>query len=250
MVHVGFLIALSGHLIGSLTGFKSSGTVLFSGELTPVAPVSGLYLRLDDFTARDDSFGYRDYMKTTVTLFKNGAKVLTGDIRVNHPLLYKGIAFYYNDDGNSPSGIKVLRDGRFEELNFNDTEPSTGRKGELRITGFFPDFVLGESGRPYSRSEAFNNPYVALTMDGKTAFLKIERGSAPVNINGEEIKFAGFKLSPYVVLSINKDPGIWVVVAGSGILLLGMALLLVFGVDKRELIREAHLRQESGHSEG
>lgn len=245
IVHLGFLIALTGHLAGSLTGFKSSGNVLYEGELTPLAAVEGLSLRLDDFRAVEDSLGYRDFMKTTVTLFSDGVKVLTGDIQVNHPLLYKGIAFYYNDDGKAPSGIRVLRDGLVDELSFNAGDAAR-EKGALGITGFYPDFVLGKKGRPYSRSENFRNPYVRLTKDGKDAFLKMGEGGGAVHLNGEEIKFAGFKLSPYVVLSINKDPGIWVVIIGSAVLLLGMVLLLIFGIDKRELIRPRHPGQRSG----
>ncbi len=249
IVHIGFLIALTGHLVGSLTGFKTAGNVLFKDELTPVAAVKGLSVRLDDFTATNDSLGYRDFMKTTVTLFKNNVKVLTGDISVNHPLIYRGIAFYYNDDGKAPSGIRVRRKGAMQGLSF-DGEPSAEKGDGLRITGLYPDFALDEGGRPFSRSERFANPYVRLTMDGESAFLKIEGRGSSVVIKHERIEFAGFKLRPYVVLNINKDPGIWLVIFGSVILLAGMILLLIFGRDKAELIRPARLNQGAVPGDG
>ncbi len=254
IVHLGFFIALTGHLLGSLAGFKSSGNVVFKGELSPVAAVKGLYVRLDDFTARNDAFGYRDYMKTTLTLFTDGVKTVTGDIFVNHPLLYKGMAFYYNDDGKSPSGIRVLRGGRVEELSFS-SEASSGKAGSLRVAGLYPDFAIDRQGRPFSRSENFSNPYAAITIGGESAYLSLGRGGGgkeggAVRINGEEIRFMGYVLSPYVVLSINKDPGIWVVVTGSVILLLGMVLLLIFGVDKRELIGGMRRREGLGDKGG
>lgn len=244
VVHFGFLVALAGHLLGSVAGFKSSGNILYAGELRPVAEVKGLSVRLDDFTATEDDLGYRDYMSTTVSLFKDSEKILTGDISLNHPLLYKGMAFYYNDDGSLPTGIRVLRDGVLEEVSLNG--PDGAEEHRLSVTGVYPDFALDQAGRPFSRSEQFRNPYVRLTMDGKSAFLKMGRHALPVYIDDVEIKFAGYILMPYVVLSINKDPGIWIVVFGSSILLLGMLLLIIFGVDKRELMRVPRLRHDGG----
>jgi len=248
-VHIGFLIALTGHLIGSVSGFKTSGNVLFKDELTPLAAVRDLSVRLDDFTARNDSYGYRDYMKTTISLFRDNVKILTGDIEVNHPLIYKGIAFYHNDDGQAPAGIRVKRNGVMENLSFSG-RPGDEKKDRLRVTGLYPDFALDKAGRPYSRSERFTNPYVRLTMDGKSAFLNINGQGHSVTINGEKIEYAGFKLRPYVVLNINKDPGIWLIIIGSLVLLAGMILLLIFGRDKAELIRPRRLNRGTPLREG
>jgi len=244
IVHIGFLIALTGHLIGSISGFKSSGNVIFKDELTPVAAVKNLSVRLENFTAKNNRYGYRDYMKTTISIFSDGEKILTGDISVNHPLIYKGIAFYHNDDGKAPAGIRVRRDGVIEELSFNGDNTS-GKKNALQVTGLYPDFALDKRGRPFSRSESFVNPYVRLTMGEESAFLNINGQGHAVSIKGERIEYAGFRLRPYVVLSINKDPGIWLVIFGSIILLLGMVLLLIFGRDKAELIRPTPLNQRN-----
>jgi len=249
IVHIGFFIALTGHLAGSVAGFKTSGNVLFKGVPTPVPTVNNLSVRLDDFTTKNDSRGYRDYMKTTVSLFRGGEKILTGDIAVNHPLIYKGIAFYHNDDGSAPTGIRIKRNGIFEKLDFSGA-PYEGGKKAIRVTGLYPDFAIDNSGAPFSRSERFNNPYVRLTLDGKSVFLSVREEGSTASIGDETIKFAGFSLSPYVVLSINKDPGIWLVIVGSLILLGGMILLLIFGGEKAELIRRSALRKKATVEEG
>jgi len=249
IVHIGFLIALTGHLIGSVSGFKTSGNVLFKDELTPLAAVSDLSVRLDDFTAKNDRYGYRDYMKTTISLFRDNVKILTGDISVNHPLIYKGIAFYHNDDGQAPAGIRVRRDGLRSNLPFSG-KPGDEKKDGLRVTGIYPDFALDKAGRPYSRSERFTNPYVRLTMGGKSAFLNISGQGPAVTIKGEKIEYDGFTLRPYVVLNINKDPGIWLIIIGSLVLLAGMILLLIFGRDKAELIKPARLKRGPPLREG
>ncbi len=249
IVHIGFLIALTGHLIGSVSGFKTTGNVLFKDELTPVAAVRDLSVRLDDFTAKNDSYGYRDYMKTTISLFRDNVKILTGDISVNHPLIYKGIAFYHNDDGQAPDGIRVKINGVKSNLPFNG-ETSDAASDGLRITGLYPDFALDKDDRPYSRSERFTNPYARLTMGGESAFLNINGQGPAVTIKGERIEYDGFTLRPYVVLNINKDPGIWLIIIGSLVLLAGMILLLIFGRDKAELIRTKRLNRGTPLREG
>ncbi len=240
VVHVGFLIALTGHLLGSVAGFKTSGNVLFKGEPAPLAHEKGLSVRLDDFSTRENAFGQRDYLQASVTLLKDGKEVKSGGISPNHPLIYRGVAFYYNDDGMAPRGIKVLWKGSVRELALEDA-PSEREANDLRITGFYPDFARDSAGRPYSQSDRFVNPYVRLTTSGEEAFLPIGQEGASVTINGGEARFTGFVVSPYVVLTINKDPGIYLVIAGSSMLLLGMVLLLVFGRGKAELIRPSRI---------
>jgi len=196
-------------------------------------------VRLDGLETRQTPSGYRDFLRVDVTLLKDGEEVRRGAISLNHPLIYRGMAFYYNDDGAAPSGIRVFWKGRIRELSFE--EKSEEESAGLRVTGFYPDFALDSAGRAYSRSERFVNPYVGLSAGGAEAFLSIARAGSSVVIQGEEARFTGFAVSPYVVLSINRDPGIWLVIAGSGVLLLGMVLLLVFGRDKTELIRPSRL---------
>jgi cytochrome c biogenesis protein ResB len=248
VVHVGFLIALLGHLVGSVAGFKTSDNVVFRDQALPVPHARGLSVRLDDLETRQNPSGYRDFLRVDVTLLKDGVEVRRGAISLNHPLIYRGMAFYYNDDGAAPSGIKVFWKGRIRELSFE--EKSEEESGGLRLTGFYPDFAIDSAGRAYSRSERFVNPYVGLSADGTEAFLSIARPGSSVVIQGEEARLTGFAVSPYVVLSINRDPGIWLVIAGSGVLLLCMVLLLVFGRDKTELIRPSRLGARAAEGTG
>ncbi len=239
VVHVGFLIALLGHLVGSVSGFKTSDNVVFRGQALPVPHTGDLSIRLDGIETRQNPSGYRDFLRVDVTLLRDGEELRRGAISLNHPLLYRGMAFYYNDDGAAPAGIKVFWKGRVRDLSFE--EKSEEESGGLKITGFYPDFAVDSEGRAFSRSERFVNPYVGLSAGGAEAFLSIARPGTSVVIGGEEARFTGFAVSPYVVLSINRDPGIWLVIAGSGVLLLGMVLLIIFGRDKTELIRPSRL---------
>ncbi len=249
VVHAGFLIALTGHLLGSIAGFRTSANVVFKGEALPISEAPGLSVRLDDFEAHENTYGARDFLRARVSILEKGRQVRQGEIRLNHPLIYRGIAFYYNDDGAAPTGIRVSWKGSERRLLFEDETPPEEGSG-LKITGFYPDFARDSTGRPYSRSRRFVNPYVRLEANGSEAFLPIGEQGDGVEIGGAKARFTGFVVSPYVVLAINKDPGIYLVVGGSALLLLGMILLLIYGRDKTELIRPSRFNERAAEGRG
>ncbi|OGP13846.1 MAG: hypothetical protein A2052_06080, partial [Deltaproteobacteria bacterium GWA2_54_12] len=112
IVHIGFLIALLGHLAGSAWGFRSYGNVVFEGDSIPVPHAEGIFLRLDKSEMIVLPSGELDSLKTTVTLLDaKGENVAQGDIGMNSPLIHKGIAFYHFDQGSSPSGLVIDIDG-------------------------------------------------------------------------------------------------------------------------------------------
>src|SRR5574337_638496 len=97
LVHIGFFIALLGHLAGSAGGFRSYGHMVFKGDSIPVPGANGVYLRLDGVKVRQTPEGEPEEIKTSVTLLKDGSEILSDTIEINGPLIYKGIAFYHLD---------------------------------------------------------------------------------------------------------------------------------------------------------
>ena len=74
LVHAGFLIALFGHLMGSVSGFRSYGNVILKGETVPIRAAEGISVRLNDTEVKNDKTGKPDFLKTSVTVFENGAE--------------------------------------------------------------------------------------------------------------------------------------------------------------------------------
>lgn len=115
IAHAGFLIALIGHLIGSIGGFKSYGNLLGEGGGINVPNNKELHLVLDRFDVSYSRYGYPDEMKSYVKLMA-GEKILSEKvIQVNSPLLYKGLAFYVSDFRQAPNGrfyvaVDVIKD--------------------------------------------------------------------------------------------------------------------------------------------
>lgn len=239
IVHIGFCIALLGHLAGSVAGFKTYGHTVFKGSSIPVPGRSALSLRLDDFELRETDEGELQYLKSTVTLIDNGKEVKTDAIEINGPLLYKGIAFYHLDQGASPEGVVIdTGHGETADVRFEGSFTTPGG-AVYRLGEIYPDFATNEKGEPYSRSDSFRNPHIELLPEGggRGGYLDVSGAGAVSVVNGEELVVKDYLMTPYVVLAINKDPGIWFIIIGSSILTLGMLLLLFFRGERSELVR-------------
>lgn len=238
IVHIGFLVALLGHLAGSVWGFRSHENVVFKGALAPVPHERGLFVRLDGFEARPSAAGDLESLKTSVTIFRDGKEAASGDIRINGPFVHEGIAFYHVDQGSTPTGLVLDIDGEGVTAAFNGAF-GTRDNGSFRLGEIYPDFAVDQAGRPYSRSEEFKNPYIeVISADGAVSHLDISRPGTSVESGGRVIRLLNYSITPYVVLTINRDPGIWLIIAGSAILVAGMALLLLFRGGRGELLRQ------------
>ncbi len=71
---------------------------------------------------------------------------------------------------------------------------------------------------------------------GSPAYLDMSRPGSSVTIGGKTIRLAGYVQSEYVSLNVGKDPGIWLIIAGSVILVAGMLLLLFLRGERTELM--------------
>ncbi|TAN62231.1 hypothetical protein EPN18_05150 [bacterium] len=245
IVHVGFVVAVLGHLAGSVAGFRSYGNTLTQGEIQPVPYTEGLFMRLDSFEMTPTPEGEVESLNTKITLLsgdaKNQKEALTGNISINSPLLYKGIAFYHMDQGQTPAGLRL--DTGFETASvrfYGSSKLSDG--GELTLGALYPDFAIDNEGRPASLSEEFRNPHVEVMLRSpagavKRAFLNVSRPGGAVTLGALKIQLADYVMSPFVVLTVNKDPGITLIIAGSLILTVGMMLLLFFRGERSELLK-------------
>lgn len=238
IVHIGFCIALLGHLAGSVAGFKTYGHTVFKGSSIPVPEQDGLRVRLDGFDADYTDEGDLKYLKSTVTLLKDGKEVKTGGIEINGPLIYKGIAFYHLDQGDSPEGVIIDAGQGVESVPFSGSFTAPGG-ASYGLGEIIPDFALNERGEAYSRSGSFRNPHIELIgADGAVAgYLDVSGPGAVSVVDGARIVMKDYMMLPYVVLAIHKDPGILLIIIGSSILVVGMLLLLFFRGERSELVR-------------
>jgi len=243
IVHVGFCVALLGHLVGSVAGFKTYGHTVFVGSSIPVPGNAGLNLRLDGFELEETDNGELKYLKSAVTLIKDGREVKKDAIEINGPAFYRGTAFYHLDQGTSPDGVVIeTGDGERTAVRFNGSFTAPG--GAVYSLGYiYPDFAVDEKGEPYSRTGSYRNPHIELiAMDGGkgravAGYLDVSGPGAVSVVNGAHLVMREYLMAEYVVLAISRDPGIWFIIIGSSILTIGMLLLLFFRGERSELVR-------------
>ena len=165
-VHVGLLIILAGGVISGLTS-RRANLELRVGQTADV-PHALFQVRLDRFeTEYYPQGGVKDW-KSTITVFENGAPVLTRVVEVNRPLTYKRFSFYQTSYGwdwenprleidvkkpADPAYLKSLSLKVGERLAVEDPDFT-----HLSVSRFVPDFVIGEGNEIQTRSTEPNNP--------------------------------------------------------------------------------------------
>ena len=238
--HLSILIILIGGLLGSLYGFRGFVNIL-EGET-----VDQVYLRVKDgeigkplgFKVRCDDFSLTYYdlpgrqerhvkeYTSILTILDNGQAVLRQTIQVNHPLRYKGLAFYQSSYGAIYDvSLGVQRKDKKEKmvlkLTEGETAPLPNSNTLIRILRYAHQvhnfgegvqvvlFKPNEEPRPFWLLKNFPQ-------------LDQQRGDEFL------LTFEGFTEREYTGLQVTKDPGVWIVWMGSGLMILGLIISFFF----------------------
>lgn len=219
LIHTSIMLILIGGFVGLIAGFKgflilhkgdTKNTITIGGE-RPHEKQLGFSLKCKEFQVSFYPNGApKDYV-TTVEVIEGGKAILEKQIRVNAPLIYKGIHIYQASYGSTPSFSFTIGD---EHITLKEKEPY--RKDnivlmpirfEQNIHNFGPGVMVAylDQGEPRT-----------------VWFLKnIERFNEK-NILGKPVRFLDVQENLYTGLSVSKDPGIWIVWAGFAFILIGL----------------------------
>ena len=243
LTHLSVLLILIGGLIGGIWGFTGNMTIV-EGESSRNVSIFGTHKVITlPFDVRCDAFEVtyypgtmtpKDY-RSTVTILEGGKPVVTKDIRVNHPLTYKGIKFYqasYGTISNSegtlvleviPKGGKSFK----VRVRVGDSVPLRGDY-TLKLVAFYPDLVIGQDNQPMNRSDELRNPAALLEVDkgGKPLFRSWVFAFFPevhsVKHAPFRFRYVSFKGLQYTGLQVSKDPGVWIVWLGCALMVVGL----------------------------
>ena len=240
ITHLSILIILVGGIIGSLYGFKGHVNIL-EGDT-----VDQIILRAKDveifkpieFSVRCDDFNITYYnlpgrkekqvkeYTSLITILENGKEVLKKTVQVNHPLHYKGLAFYQSNYGaihdvtlgiqwkgkKEKTSFKVLEGNTVPIPNTNDSIRVLQYAQEVHNFGEGVQVVLfkpNQETRPFWLLKAFPK----FDEQRKDEFI---------------LTFEGFTEKEYTGLSVTKDPGVWVVWIGCGLMIFGLIISFFF----------------------
>jgi len=240
ITHLSLLIIMVGGLAGSLLGFKGLVNIL-EGET-----VDQIYLRIKDeevlkpigFSVRCDDFNITYYdlpgrkekhvkeYSSTLAILENGKEVLRKSIQVNHPLHYKGLAFYQSSYGalhDVTLGIQWKNKKEKELLKALEGETvsipySDNRIQLLRYVPEVHNFGEGVQLVLFKPNQAPRTFWVLKD------FPKFD----PQNKNDFILTFEGVTSKEYTGLQVTKDPGVWIVWVGSGLMIFGLIVSFFF----------------------
>lgn len=244
VVHSSILIILVGAIIGSPRiartilrepTFAFKGSVMlpetqqtdmiysFTGDKIPL----GFTVRCDFFTIEYYENGMPKEFLSKLTVLEDGKEILKQDIEVNEPLIYKGITFYqssyqpYQDfilslenniTGARKSSIVPAREQiSWDEagVRFGIINMATRGESIQRLKIWFTDDQA--------------DPSIFWIEPGRQAIVK--RPSGDYTLSTKQLYATG--------LQVAKDPGVWWVYIGCGLMLAG--LLIAFFMSHRKI---------------
>ncbi len=265
IVHVSILIILLGAVIGSSTVatkiLKNPGFAFKGGiNLPETDESSNIYSYSDNsaiplgFTVRCDFFDIefyengmpKDYL-SELTVIEDGKEVLQTTIEVNKPLTHRGITFYQSSYNEMPNpiiklrnmntGVRYLFPVNLQHLDQTFKWQEDDRQGMVRILSA-EDKTTDRGG--YTELEIW-------LMDSKGAptTFKYRYSSSNVVVERPGTEYE-FYVGPHFAtgLQVTKDPGVWWVYTGCGLMLFG--LMVAFFMSHRKIF--AHVYEEEGRA--
>lgn len=223
LVHMSVLVIFAGATIGHFFGFKGSIMIpeLRSTEKVFSHPNStpidlGFVIRNDSFAIEFYSNGMPKEYRTSVTILENGREILQKDIKVNSPLTHRGITFYQSSYQGHREFLAQITDTATQErrefsLPFQEQISWDDKNLRLGIIN------VEASGQRALRTKIWckvgEEPAISQWLtDNET--LPITSGNKIYSLKVKQLYSTG--------LQVAKDPGVWVVYAGCGLLLLGL----------------------------
>jgi cytochrome c biogenesis protein len=240
ITHLSILVILIGGLLGSLYGFKGFVNIL-EGET-----VDRVYLRVKDeeiakpldFKVRCDDFSLTYYdlpgrkekhvkeYTSILTILDNGQEVLKQTIQVNHPLRYKGLAFYQSSYGAIHDvSLGVQRKSKKEKtvlkLMEGETASIPNSNTVIRILRYAHEVHNFGEGVQVVLFKPNQEPRLFWLLRN---FPQLDQQ------RGDEffLSFEGFTEKEYTGLQVTRDPGVWIVWVGSGLMILGLIISFFF----------------------
>ncbi len=240
ITHLSIIIILVGGLLGSEFGFKAFvnilegetvGQIYERGKDGEIARPLGFSVRCDDFkiTYYDLPGRKEKHVKeytSIITVLENGKEVLKKTVQVNHPLHYKGLAFYQSNYGAIHDvALGIQWKGKKEKTSFKvlegTTVPVPNTNNIIR--------VLKYAHEVHSFGEGVQVVLFKSNQEPKPFWL-LKNFPQLDEKRGDEfvLTFEGFTEKEYTGLSVTKDPGVWVVWIGCGLMIVGLIVSFFF----------------------
>lgn len=218
--HLSIVLFLVGAVTGALFGFSDDEVVIGEGSSYNMVRGYNFQVLLNDFTEEWYIQGMPKDYSSDLSVMENGQEVVRKTIRVNDPLVYRGIKFSQSFYGVAPA-VEV-KDSQGKLL-FSDIVPLFGSN--------VPDYETSSLWFPPSTNVMLSRPKKASGAAAARLEYQIRSGNQareqgfmdvgkPIRSGDLEITFTGDR--EYTGLRMSSDPGVIVIWIASALMLLGM----------------------------
>ncbi len=223
VVHTSILVIFLGAIIGEIFGFKASlmlpethqtNIVYETGTGTPIE--LGFTLRCDRFDIEFYDNGMPKAYRSDLVVTENGIKTDEKSIVVNDPLKYNGLTFYQSSYQGYQDFLLTVTDQEskvVETVILPFQEQTTLSKHNVQL-GIINAQSIGQTTskmKVWFKDDSGSASVFWLDAGDQTT---IERNGRKYTIAGKQLYATG--------LQIAKDPGVWVVYVGCGLMILGL----------------------------
>jgi cytochrome c biogenesis protein len=228
LIHAGFILLVIAYLWGNISGFRSGPHRIFPGDRIAIPNMPQYSLQLEEFTPQLEPSGRPLDMLNRVSLWKGEHLITEALVHINHPLIYDGLVILATSFGQDLQGFRFQMQGR----GVVDLKPGSRLPGPAETTlvihKLLTDARRNSQGRVMQVGSRLNNPAMQISLQSPTGELwegwYFLRDPLP-----GELRKAGFSLRPYEpiyktfsLLTINRDPGDKLALAGSICISLGV----------------------------
>ncbi len=223
IVHMSVLVIFAGAAIGHFFGFKgsimipelrSTENVFTHPNKTPID--LGFAIRNNSFAIEFYSNGMPKEYRTSVTILENDREILQKDIKVNSPLTHRGLTFYQSSYQGHREFLAQITDTATDEsrqfsLPFQKQISWDDKNLRLGIINVDADGQRALRFKVWCKIG--EEPAITQWLTNNET-LPIKSGNKNYSLQVKQLYSTG--------LQVAKDPGVWVVYAGCGLLLLGL----------------------------
>jgi cytochrome c biogenesis protein len=223
IVHISILIIFVGAIIGHLFGFKGSVMVPEMSSTEKAYAYKnggtldlGFELRCNSFVIEFYDNGMPKEYKSSLTVLESGKEVLTREIEVNSPLTYKGITFYQSSyQGYQDFLVNVTENhsGETKQFTLPFQQQMSWEEKDVHF-GIINAEAIGQRvvrAKVWFKAEEHPASTEWLAESDQTIFTG---GTNEYTVSAKQMYATG--------LQVAKDPGVWIVYIGCGIMLIGL----------------------------
>jgi cytochrome c biogenesis protein len=231
--HLSIVLILVGVVVGGIWGFSDPEFIVAEGSVRDVGMGTGLSVGLDHFTDEYYLEGPPKDFRSDLVIYENGVEVKRGTVRVNSPLSYHGVQFHQSFYGQA--AVLAVRDEGGAVV-FDEGVPLAWRTGDVGRP--FGSFNLPEQGLVVyviGPASGMNDPLIPA---GETRVEVYDQATGALvameNLTqgtGKELAGLNFTFERerrFTGLKVVKDPGVNIIWAAAGLMILGLVMLFYF----------------------